>query len=706
MKIRCLLSVLAGFLWVAVTPAEESLCASVEIEIQQGLTLERQAFDARMKINNGLVGIPLENVSVEIVITDESGTNNISIVSVNSLGDDTNALFFKQEPTVLNMDGGTIEGGTSAELNWLLIPAYGAADDNPQGTIYYVGATLTYTLQGKTEEVEVSPDYIFVKPMPYLELDYFLPGDVYGNDPSTTNVVEPSIPFPVGLRIFNSGAGAVGDVRIDSGQPEIVTNELGLLVDFAIHGSSVHGAPHTPSLLMDFGDFESLESKMGYWQMTSSLSGKFTNFSATISHSDELGGVVTSLINPTNVRPHIHIKDVVVDLPDRDRVVDFLTPEGVFESEDGLNSGVTICSNAHLDDTTDTLVFSFNESDASNRLVYGRVDNNSRGETVSLSEVIRSDGKRMLESNAWLSKERPNGTDWKHYFNVFDVDGADYTYTVVFEASGNENRAPVIHYVGPQVAYVDQPHTFMVVASDPDGALPQLSLDSRLSGATFVVSTNYADLAVGTFSWLPDDGKVGNYTIKFTASDAHDSTIANVPYSVVTGSAAETGYPGWWLSSGMINTNAEANDFAAVNKGQLKHAATMAWDQFNLLPVGAPALNFDEDGDNFAPVNLGQVKEASYSFYDQMGRAYPWASSSNAANDHAMANIGQVKAAFNFDPHLDRDGDGMPDWWEARYSSSATAMKPHEDIENGGAGDGRSNLYEYLHNSDPTLNDE
>ena len=34
--------------------AEESVCAVVKIEIQQELTLERQAFDAMMHINNNL----------------------------------------------------------------------------------------------------------------------------------------------------------------------------------------------------------------------------------------------------------------------------------------------------------------------------------------------------------------------------------------------------------------------------------------------------------------------------------------------------------------------------------------------------------------------------------------------------------------------------------------------------------------------------
>ena len=39
---------------------DESVCARVKIEIQQQLTLERQAFDAHMRINNGLDQISVE----------------------------------------------------------------------------------------------------------------------------------------------------------------------------------------------------------------------------------------------------------------------------------------------------------------------------------------------------------------------------------------------------------------------------------------------------------------------------------------------------------------------------------------------------------------------------------------------------------------------------------------------------------------------
>ena len=42
--------------------ADDSVCARVKLEIKQELTLERQGFDAHMRVTNGLTHITLEDV--------------------------------------------------------------------------------------------------------------------------------------------------------------------------------------------------------------------------------------------------------------------------------------------------------------------------------------------------------------------------------------------------------------------------------------------------------------------------------------------------------------------------------------------------------------------------------------------------------------------------------------------------------------------
>ena len=46
---------------------------------------------------------------------------------------------------------------------------------------------------------------------------------VYGDDPLTPQV-EPSLPFPFGLIMHNTGYGTASNVTIQSAQPQIVDN--------------------------------------------------------------------------------------------------------------------------------------------------------------------------------------------------------------------------------------------------------------------------------------------------------------------------------------------------------------------------------------------------------------------------------------------------------------------------------------------------
>lgn len=233
--------------------AEDSVCARVKMEVAQELILERQAFDTHMRINNGLDSITLENVNVEVTFLDKDGKTVRA--SVNPA--DNSALFFIRLQSLENItrvDGlGTVSPRTSADMHWLIIPAPGASRKVEAGTFYHVGATLTYTIGGESHSTEVIPDQILVKPMPEMVLDYFLPCDVYGDDPFTPEI-EPPVTFSLGLRIKNNGGSTARNVKIDSAQPRIVENAQGLPINFTITGSEVNGSKETNSLLASLGD--------------------------------------------------------------------------------------------------------------------------------------------------------------------------------------------------------------------------------------------------------------------------------------------------------------------------------------------------------------------------------------------------------------------------------------------------------------------
>ena len=123
MMSKLVLMAAAGWAGIA---AAGSVCATVKIEIEQELTMERQAFDAKMRISNGLEGIPLTDVAITLTFTDADGKT----VTFTSDTSDTQALFYVQPPTLANIGSvtaGTVAGGTSADIDWLIIPAPGAA---------------------------------------------------------------------------------------------------------------------------------------------------------------------------------------------------------------------------------------------------------------------------------------------------------------------------------------------------------------------------------------------------------------------------------------------------------------------------------------------------------------------------------------------------------------------------------------------------
>lgn len=204
-------------------------------------------------------------------------------------------------------------------------------------------------------------------------------------------------------------------------------------------------------------------------------------------------------------------------------------------------------------------------------------------------------------------------------------------------------------------------------------------------------------------------------------------------------------YPSWWFQREVvkrINPNdttpswlsgsyLAADDFAAVNVGQLKQIATAAYDELNAhLPGGAGATLdtlvkswFQVDGSNnflfdaqgkrqpkvtpqtndFTAANLGQLKAVAKPFYDrliavQFASAYPWTNTS--ADDYASANLGQLKRVFSFDPLLvDTDQNGLPDWWELLYFGY-TGVDPNALAP---SGDGLTILQKYLRGKDPDL---
>ncbi len=86
-----------------------------------------------------------------------------------------------------------------------------------------------------------------------------------------------------------------------------------------------------------------------------------------------------------------------------------------------------------------------------------------------------------------------------------------------------ENQYPVLDPISDNTSPYDQPLSFQVTASDPDGDIPSLSTSPLPGTATF---TDYGDGA-GFFYWSRDESDIGVHVVTFYATDGIDSTLVD-----------------------------------------------------------------------------------------------------------------------------------------------------------------------------------
>lgn len=475
-------------LLVGQSSGAQAACAKVSIEIHQELTIERVAFDAKLVITNGIPDHSLQDVRVDVIIRDTNG--NVK-----------NDTFFVRPPTLSGISGamdgsGSVAASGRGEAHWLIIPSPGAGFIEQDGAIkqigveYWVGATLSYTVNGQPETVPINPARITVKPMPQLALDYFMPFQVLGDNPFTPQV-EPPVPYPLAVRVLNDGYGVANKLKIDSAQPKIVDNKQGLLVDFRILGASVNGGAVNPSLKVDFGDLGSKKVGTAFWKMISTLSGRFIEFKTTFSHASELGGELTSLLRETNSHYLTHM--VKVNLPGRDNKLDFLADLNeaggyVYESEIPNGSvrmvdartpvAVVLPSTAPVRPTVDNPAVALNlPTSMAIGWIYTKLSDPSQG-MLKLISVTRTDGVKLDPNNYWIEE----GLD-KDYKKTWTLQFVDYrgdanttgVYTLAFTQPDVDTIPPVTTLIfdGPAVgaspAYITPQTRLILTSSDNSG---------------------------------------------------------------------------------------------------------------------------------------------------------------------------------------------------------------------------------------------
>lgn len=504
--------------------AATPVCASVQIEIRQEVTLERQAFEARMRITNGLAGIDLSQVRVELQFLDAMD-QPVPVTDNPNAQTGGNRFFHRyQLDDALNFSGnphqgqgGVVKGGSTADLYWLIIPIPSPHHTNPAGTLYKIGAKLTYTIgsSGDVQETVVTPDYIWVKPMPELLLEYFLTENVRANTP-----------FDLGLRIRNTGHGFARNLAVESSQPSIIDNEQQVMISFAMLSSTVNGIESSTSLKTSFGDLAPDAAAMATWTMQCTRGGHFENrFMADLSHADELGGRVTSLIRDVLTRPLFHQVRIVA--PGRDHIPDFLVYENhswTVCGSDGRDEPVLLFDDGDVESvSTDQGMYRLTLSDQTGGHGLIRV-RDPFGGARPISQVMGDDGRILPDSNAWFVAPVQGVGDTDLY--IFDT-GTRQVYTVVYGRVVN-NNAPTLALSGNSTGYAGELLTLEVAAHDEDDDDLICNVVSAPAGA--IVSNHEGRM---TLSWTPGLHQFGEYDVVFTAFDGRDTAALPVRIQIV-----------------------------------------------------------------------------------------------------------------------------------------------------------------------------
>jgi hypothetical protein len=497
--------------------APDSLCATVKLQVRQDLTLERRGFEARMQIANGFETLSLDGVGVALRFADAAGI--AVMASTNASDTHADVRFFVGAPAASGLSGdvtagtGAIAPGATAEIRWLLVPTARAGGAAPEGRTYAIGARLTYRVGTESNRMEVIPDTIVVKPLPVLRLDYFVPGAVYGDDPLTCDRVEPVIPFNFGLRVCNVGYGTARALTLDGAQPEIRRNDNGLPVEFVVTGSEVDGRGGGADLCAAFGDLDPAAAGCARWTMTCPLRGTFTNCSARIAHADELGGELTALIAASNLHVRLLLRDVLDERPGRDTVRDFLASDMRLYGSGGDEHAVSNMSAAAVLTAEDGRYRLALPGAPPAGCIYVCLANPEPADRV-LAAVVRSDGKRLRAENAWTARVREGAGEWEDRLRVFDTDVGGTEYSVVFADRPAENRPPVLRPIGGR-SVRSGGHAAFDVDADDEAVIPALYTGPLPAGASFADRGDGS----GTFAWAPTAGQLGDYRIRFTASD-------------------------------------------------------------------------------------------------------------------------------------------------------------------------------------------
>ena len=418
-----------------------AVCSSITLLFTQQMTMTRQAFRGTLSIFNGSEDTSMGDIKLNLTVKDEDG---------NIAGSDK----FQINPEKIdgfsgNLDfnsGWTLEAQNTGTATILFIPTKNAAPTTPQR--YAFGGSVSYIdpFTGLEVTRELSPVTLTVKPSPNLNLTYFMQRDIKGDNPLTTDVVEPSEEAEFSVLINNVGYGDATDIRMVTNQPEIVANEKGLDVKFNLISSQLNGEEKSlalgGSVATEFGTIPAKKTAYAQWWITSSLLGHFTSYDVEANHLSSYGNPDLSLLNEVTIHELIRSIDIKRN---NEKMAGFLTND-IADADD--TPDMLYLSNGEVEEVSKAKEASLVKVSATEYQLtvtpskkgwnYGSINDPTYGISALKGIARQNSSETIGQRSIWQTDctlrdgKDPLYENLLHFVDDFE-DGMPKTYTLTFE---------------------------------------------------------------------------------------------------------------------------------------------------------------------------------------------------------------------------------------------------------------------------------
>lgn len=540
--------------------------SSVTLQFEQRFFLERQAFKGHLTVEN-LQMNGIENITLvpNVKRTDGTDATDLFAISQNGLG------------SWKNTDEWTLASSKTGEAEVLYVPSKETAPTTK--TEYLFGGTLTYrdVETHKVITVELMQTKLTVNPSPDLHLTYFVQRDFIGDDPTTTDVVEPWEPAEFALLIQNKGAGEAINLDIETSEPQIVDNQANLPVTFTKLYTTVDGKAEQFNFnKLSLGSIPAGKNIMARWWFYSNVSAHVASYDVQMTkHSNY--GVEFDLITLDGVReltrsvkgtigsgssssrrralsttPDASTNIFLLNLDTTDDLPDYVQDE----NGNGTDDLQIVSQNSSTTKNSDT-EYTLNVTATKAGWVYGAITDPTGGAMMLTSAVRNSDGADVT-TNVWQTSRTVdrsnNSTTTEARLHFADNIGTSESYTLTFDTklAAPEVTSIVLNPAGNQTeamatkATVTFAEAIVPTTFDADDVV-LMANDTQKSVSVSPVGT---DGTTFTIDWKNSGSTIGE-----TSLTVYTSGITNTQGSVGTTNKTKT-----WVAEVMMgDTNCDGS---------------------------------------------------------------------------------------------------------------------------------------------------